>query len=163
MAHYRKSLDSNLISDSIPFKIEKGDIEEVKKKLIEYEIDLKDSYLRTPLIWASFYSKIDLLIWLINNGANINHQDKNGYSALHFAVQENSKDATEVLLCNGINLELEDFYGNTALWIAVFNAKGNNEIVELLLDSGANFSHLNKNNKTPKELAEIFGGFEKYL
>ncbi|HAD79567.1 ankyrin repeat domain-containing protein [Empedobacter falsenii] len=163
MARAGRPLNSNPISESISYKIEKGNIEEVKNILIENKIDLEDSYLRTPLIWASFYNNVDLLIWLIDNGANINHQDKNGYSALHFVAQENCKNVVEILLNNGIDVELEDFYGNTALWTAVFNAKGNNEIVELLLDSGANFNHLNKNNKTPKEMAETFGGFEKYI
>ncbi len=163
MARSGRPLNSNPISESISYKIEKGNIEEVKNILIENKIDLEDSYLRTPLIWASFYNNVDLLIWLIDNRANINHQDKNGYSALHFVAQENCKNVAEILLNNGIDVELEDFYGNTALWTAVFNAKGNNEIVELLLDSGANFNHLNKNNKTPKEMAETFGGFEKYI
>ena len=66
-------------------------------------------------------------------------------------------------MSNNINIELSDIYGNTALWTAVFNAKGENDIVELLLEQGANFNHKNKSDRTPKQMAEIFGGFEKYL
>ena len=73
--------------DEITFDIEKGDNERVKRLLTEVGVDASDSYLRTALIWATIYGNINLLSWLIDNGANVNHQDRNGYSALHFAGQ----------------------------------------------------------------------------
>jgi uncharacterized protein len=78
--------------DEITFDIEKGDNERVKRLLAEVGVDASDSYLRTALIWATFYNNISLLSWLIDNGANVNHQDRNGYSALHFAGQEKRFD-----------------------------------------------------------------------
>ena len=163
MARSGRPFKCSPIAETISSKIENGNIEEVKKILLENEIDFFDSYLRTPLIWSVIYNNCELLNWLIENNANINHQDKNGYSALHFCAQEKSKDVVKILLNNNIDIELSDFYGNTALWTAVFNAKGDNEIVELLLEQGANFNHKNKSDRTPRQMAEIFGGFDKYL
>ena len=73
--------------DEITIDIEKGDNEKVKRLLAEVGVDASDSYLRTALIGATLYDNISLLSWLIDNGANVNHQDRNGYSALHFAGQ----------------------------------------------------------------------------
>ena len=73
--------------DEITIDIEKGDNEKVKRLLAEVGVDAYDSYLRTALIWATLYDNISLLSWLIDNGANVNHQDRNGCSALHFAGQ----------------------------------------------------------------------------
>lgn len=163
MARSGRPFKSSPIVETISFKIENRENEEIKSILLQNEIDFCDSYLRTPLIWSAVYNNSELLLWLIDNKANINHQDKNGYSALHFCAQEISIETAKILLENNIDIELSDFYGNTALWTAVFNAKGKNEIVELLLQKEANFNHKNKSERTPKQMAEIFGGFEKYL
>jgi ankyrin repeat protein len=50
--------------------------------LEDHGIDAKDSDGRTALIHASFFWE-EFLQYLIDNGADTNHQDKIGYSALH--------------------------------------------------------------------------------
>ncbi|MGB8225930.1 MAG: ankyrin repeat domain-containing protein, partial [Sedimentisphaerales bacterium] len=65
--------------------------------LSDVGIDSCDSFLRTSLIWATFYDNLDLLKWLIENGADVNHQDKVGYSALHLAGQEKNLDSARLL------------------------------------------------------------------
>lgn len=145
----------NMISD-----IERGDNEKVKKLLSEVGIDACDGYLRTALIWSACYGNISLLTWLIDNGADINHQDKNGYCALHFAGQEKRLDIATMLLNKGASLELSDAHGNTPLWTAVFNAKGNRAVANLYIQKGANLDHVNKHKRTPRQMAETFGGFD---
>lgn len=145
--------------DSMTTDIEKGDNEKVTKLLTEVGVDSCDSYLRTALIWSAFYGNASLLKWLIHNGANINQQDKNGYCALHFAGQEKRADIASILLDNGADLEIVDAHGNTPLWTAVFNAKGNATVANLYIQKGADLDHVNKHQRTPRQMAETFGGF----
>jgi ankyrin repeat protein len=99
--------------DNLSFDIRDGNNEKVKELLMEVGIDALDSYKRTPLIWASSYNSTSLLKWLIDNGANINHQDRYGFSALHFVGQEKRFETGEILITNKANLELKDKNGNT--------------------------------------------------
>ena len=144
--------------DDIVSQIQNSENEKVKKVLTEIGIDSVDQFGRTALIWASFSENIELLNWLIKNNANINHQDENGYSALHFVAQEKKAKSTELLLNQNAETELKDKYLNTPLWTAVMNAKENLSIVELLLKNNANLDNQNSANRSPREMAEkIFG------
>ncbi len=127
--------------------------------LKEVGIDACDSYKRTALVWASFYNNTNLLNWLIDNGANLNHQDKTGFSALHSAAQEKNFEATEILIKKGANLELKDSWGNTPLMRAI-NSTTNYKFIELLIQSGANLDNVNNYGMTPRLVAESMAGFD---
>jgi len=144
--------------DDVDWLIRQHDNEGVKKILSETSIEATDSYLRTTLILAALHKNVGLLRWLIENGANVNHQDRNGYSALHFAAQEKTQEAAKLLLDNGASLELADIHGNTPIWTAIFSAKGELELVKLYVQRGANLDVLNKYQKTPRQLAGTFYG-----
>ncbi|UOG73127.1 ankyrin repeat domain-containing protein [Hymenobacter tibetensis] len=140
--------------DDVLYSIKKDDASGVKQLLSEIGIDACDGYLRTALLWATFYGNTPILEWLIDNGANSNHQDRNGYCALHFAGQEKQFECAELLLTKGANLELPDIHGNTPIWTALFNAKDDHRLVNLYLQKGANLDHLNKYGKTPRQVFE---------
>ena len=53
-----------------------------------------DSYGRTPLHYAAADSKLDEVARLLAVGANVNAQDDNGWSPLHFAAQASSSECT---------------------------------------------------------------------
>ncbi len=146
--------------DSITTDIEKGENEKVMKLLSEIGIDSCDSYLRTALIWSTFYNNIDLMEWLIKNGANIDHQDINGYSALHFAGQQKNLYAAKLLLDKGADINLIDIHGNPPIWTAIFNSKGDYRLVRLYALKGATLDYKNKNNMTSRKLAEKIAGFD---
>jgi len=146
--------------DAMSSDIENGKNENVKKLLAEVGIDSCDGYLRTALISATSCNNIELLQWLIDNGANVNHQDRNGYSALHFAGQEKCLECAQLLINKGANLELADIHGNTPLWTTIFNSKGDTRIVKLYVRNGANLDHVNKHDRTPRQMAETIAGFD---
>jgi len=146
--------------ESISYDIEKGNNDNVIKLLTELGIDSCDSYLRTPLIWATFYNNTELLDWLIKNGANINHQDRNGYCALHFAGQQKNLNSAKLLLDNEANINLTDIHGNPPIWTAIFNSKGDYELVRLYVLKGADLDKENKHNMTSRKLAETIAGFD---
>jgi len=128
--------------------------------LSEVGIDSCDSFLRTSLIWATFYDNLDLLKWLIENGADVNHQDKVGYSALHFAGQERRLEPAKLLIDKGAKLEIADKHGNTPLVTAIFNSKGDYSLVKLYISNGANLDRENIHEMTPRKLANIIAGFD---
>ncbi|WP_316635707.1 ankyrin repeat domain-containing protein [uncultured Flavobacterium sp.] len=84
---------------------------------------------------------------------NINKKYQKEFNLLHFACQYNNIQLAKELLERQINIEEKNIYGNTPLWIAVFNSNGNYEIVELLLSYNANPNSVNNVNNTPLKFA----------
>ncbi|MEM7349539.1 MAG: ankyrin repeat domain-containing protein [Acidobacteriota bacterium] len=144
------------VADDIERCIRNGEDATAKKLITAHEVDLPDGDARTPLIWASFYDCGSLLQWIIDRGGDVNHQDRNGQGALHFAAQKKLGDIAEILLRAGAETELRDVYGNTPLWTATFNARGDLSVVKLLATEGASFDNKNNAGKTVREMAEKF-------
>ena len=93
-----------------------------------------------------------MLNYLIGKGADLNFQDKIGYSALHFASQNNHVGITEILINNGAELNIKDVYGNPPIWTAIFNAKENFSIVKMLLVKDVDITSKNHYGKSPKDI-----------
>jgi len=118
-----------------------------------------DEYGRTPLHYAAADGQVEEVIRLLSAGANPNAQDDNGWSSLHFAAQAVSSGVTEVLLAGGAQTELKDSFGNTALWRAVFESRGNGSVIQLLRRAGADPHAANSNGGTPLSLARTIGNY----
>ena len=97
---------------------------------------------------------------LFESGKDINKQDNNGWSALHFAAQKQSVIAVKTLLKCGANVELKDSYGNTPLFRAVFCSEGDGQIITLLLSHGANPDSENDHGVTPRSLASTIANYD---
>ena len=97
---------------------------------------------------------------LFNQGMDINKQDNNGWSALHFAAQNQSVVAVKSLLKYGAKTELKDSFGNTPLFRAVYCSRGDGEIITLLLKHGANPDSENEYGVTPRSLASTIGNYD---
>ncbi len=81
----------------------------------ESDVDILDGEARTPLIHAARYGKMEIVSYVLSARANINHQDRNGSSALHFAVQERHLKIVEYLLAQGAAVDAKEEHGNTPL------------------------------------------------
>ncbi|MDR2905774.1 MAG: ankyrin repeat domain-containing protein [Helicobacteraceae bacterium] len=88
---------------------------------------------------------------LIKLGIDLNYQDIKGYSALHYAVQENNLEVVTSLIQNKADVDIFDSYGNTPLWKAAYDGK-NKEIIEKLIKAGADIHKKNNSGVTPDEL-----------
>ncbi|CAD8095467.1 unnamed protein product [Paramecium sonneborni] len=64
----------------------------------EIQIDEQNEDKMTPLLLSAYYGKLETLQILVNVGANINHQDIHGNSALHYACKFNFKSIVQFLL-----------------------------------------------------------------
>jgi len=142
--------------------------------LIDHNVDVnaKDNNGKSVLMWAIESGNIDIISKLIISGVNINAQDKNGWTALMYALKSPQKDIARLLLENGaydvdslfyvvnngytdiahmiinlgINVNLYNIFGETALICAV--KKNNIDIVYLLINAGANVNAQDKDGCT---------------
>ncbi|MEI8382606.1 MAG: ankyrin repeat domain-containing protein, partial [Planctomycetota bacterium] len=144
------------VADEIRRHIRNADDGAAEKLVASTSVDVPDGENCTPLIWASFHNRPALFQWLIDRGANIDHQNRNGYCALHYVAQEKLPSIAEMLLNAGASTELRDAFGNTPLWTAAFNARGDLSVVKLLAEHGASFDNTNNAGKSIREMAMIF-------
>ena len=92
---------------------------------------------QTPLIHAAIGEHCGIVKALLDHGAQKNHQDRIGTSALSYAVQEGNEAVVELLLENGaqVNNLKGDLFRDTPIEYADTDSFTN--IVKLLLDHGA--------------------------
>ena len=91
---------------------------------------------------------------LIARNIDVNHKDVNFQTPLHYAANNKETALAELILNSGGNLNIEDKYGNQPLWTAVFNAKGDYEIVKLLMNFKPDVNHKNLHGKSPLDFAQ---------
>lgn len=149
--------DHDPIADHISRAIRQGDLSTVKSIVTPETANVTDGEARTPLFEAIIEKNADVIRWLIEQGADVNHQDRNGWTPLHFAVQERQMDTVALLLDHGANANLHDVYGNGPLWRAAFDARGDYRFVESLVAAGADPNHKNKSHKSPIDFAVTIG------
>ena len=84
---------------------------------------------------------------LINRGININNQDINGMTALHYLSDHFDLGIAKLLLEKGADVNIKDKHGNNALWYSIGNNKCN-ELSKLLGDAGADIYSKNVYGKS---------------
>ena len=161
MPHPGRPLKSAPEVDNLRSDIANGKYDTAKQTLHAFGINAADGDGRTAIINAVIENKLDFIKWLLDNGGNIDHQDRIGYSALHFAGQEKLVEVAKFILEKGANPNVQDIHGNTPLWTAIFNAKLptiEQGVIKLMLKHGADPDNVNKHGKTPRFMYLTFHG-----
>jgi len=120
------------------------------EKVVEYliqngaDINLITNDGADAFIYATQYGNVPCAALLLEAGADINHMDKDG-TALHNATREGQYDSAKFLLDKGIDYNLKNPKGETALDIA--KKKDNKRIISLLQNAKGNTTN-NISNKT---------------
>jgi len=147
-------------------------IDELRNRIKEgIDINTCESYSNTNILM--FYSSnakelnwnpTELIKFLKSEGVDINHLRNNrlkgSSSALHFAVIQKNFGLTQALVNAGAEIEIMDGNGNTPLWKAVMDYRGEIEmmnIIKLLLSKGADMDKKNNHNNSPRDLIERSG------
>jgi len=145
MAKKKKTLPKNF--DEL---IAENNIEKLKKVFDTCELDARGGYGKATAL--SFFNVPDeLIVWLVENGANIEAVDTYERTALHSHAMARS-GKINVFLELGANVNSIDKYGDTPLHFAA-GSSFNFSAVKKLLEYGADLKLLNGNKQTPLEKA----------
>ena len=130
---------------------------EIVKAMLPVAEDINEKWGRnylTPLIIASQLQDFKIAKLLIQNGADVNIQDRVGKTALSWAIQHNSFEIASLILKHGGDANIADETGFTPLMIASYS--GFTKIAKLLLKNNAHVNHESKYFKSAL-IQAIFG------
>lgn len=99
------------------------------------------------------YGDVEAAEDFIAVGKDINMQDAEGRTPLHYAAAHDHTDIAHTLVESKADLEKVDSKSNTALHYAC--GYGRLDVVDILLRGGANVKAENENGKTPIDLAKL--------
>lgn len=105
------------------------------RKLVDYfgEMDINEEILgATPLTWAVFMSKVEIIKRLLELGADINKRDAIGRSALQVACYYGYVGIVKQLLHHGAEVDEICFERTKNSWCGMEQV----EIVKLLMEQG---------------------------
>ncbi|XP_066996041.2 uncharacterized protein [Anabrus simplex] len=132
-------------------------------------VDVADQDGRQPILWAASADSrssascpsgsADAILALVNAGANVEADDKDGLTALHCAASRGHTDCLETLvtLC-GAEVDVIDSNGCTALFYSV--TLGHADSTRLLLGYGAEPNRQDRKGRTPAHCGAAKGQLE---
>lgn len=129
-------------------------LDDVSDNVLSEHINDSNEYGRNLLQEAIAHRQEAYALFLINKGINVNHRDENGATPLHYAAVYKLPLIAESILKHNGDPNLFDKHGNGPLWTAVFNARGEYKIVELLRDFNAEVNSKNLYGKSPLDFAD---------
>ena len=95
---------------------------------------------------------VDQVKLLISKGADVNMQNRMGWTPLHTAIQNRRQAIVELLTTKGADVNAKDKRGQTPLYVAV--NLGQKEVVELLIAKGADVNVMGSRGDNALSLAQ---------
>ncbi len=120
----------------------------VKKGVV---IDGKNQARWTALAYACKYNHLDIVKFLIENGAKINETVNTGSTPLAVALLSGYFDIADYLIKHNADINKTDIMGMSPLMWAVKD--GNLKIIQYLIEHGANINAVNSNGRSVIEIA----------
>lgn len=107
--------------------LETGDLQELKRLKSSSDVESLNRFNQTSIMIAAHKGELDIVDWLIDQGAELDHTAKHGLSALMLAVIGRHEETVKSLINAGANPHLRatgssSFSGKTALEIAEDNS-----------------------------------------
>ena len=116
------------------------------------DVDLSNKQGETPLMMASINGDLPLVRTLVlRNKAQIDHIS---WTPLHYACAKGHLEVAQFLIANGAKVDSLSLGGTTPLMMAV--QSGNELLVKLLLDKGANLQLRNAEGASAIDIADIY-------
>lgn len=148
-----------------------NDTKKIKKKtdiledleVIMLNFDIKDENGYMSLHYAVIEGHLEMVKFLIDQGANVNSTSDDGHTALHLAARSGNLDIVKYLLELGVDVNCEQELGRTALHLAA--EMGNLDTVKYLIVCGADVNSRSNDGYMALNLAAQTGNWDtvKYL
>lgn len=140
---------------ALSYAVNNGDIE-IAKLLLENKAKIKDELLiaiKSPIV----ESRINMMKLLIDNKANINYTDENGFNPLNIAIESGDMELTKFLITNGANVNSLMQDGVSLIGYAI--AQNNMDLLQILIENGANVNYTDGDSwaNTPLQTASRLG------
>ncbi len=141
-----------------------GDAHAIDKlfKTPKFNPNQADVQGRTLLMEVVLEKRADLVKLLLDHGADPKLQDRDGWTALHFAAEFHLPDVVQMLLDKGAVIDARDHHGNTPLFKALSTYRGQadgNAIWALVL-SGADKTVKNTHLVSPEDLSKGISSYD---
>jgi hypothetical protein len=111
------------------------------------DLESKDIYGLTPLLWAARNGHEAVVKHLVEMGADLESEDDTGKTPLSQAAKDGHEAVVKYLVEKGAELESKDIYGLTPLSWAVID--GHKAVVKCLVKKGANLESKDIYGQTP--------------
>lgn len=141
--------------NALNYAVNNGDIE-IAKLLLTNRAKIKGELLlaiKSPIV----ESRINIMKLLIDNKANINYTDENGFNPLNIAIESGDMELTKFLITNGANVNglMQD--GVSLIGYAI--AQNNMDLLQILIENGANVNYTGGDSwaNTPLQTASRLG------
>ena len=115
---------------------------------------------RSAVHRAAVVGDVDGVRVALAAGGDPNGVDAAGWHPLHFAAQARSALVAALLLEAGAEVDAVDGQGNTPLWRAVFNYRGDPQVLAVLRAGGADVDRSNAHGVSPRQLAERIANYD---
>ncbi len=100
----------------LQFAVEAGDITHVKHVILERKDFLNEVCLgddQTPLAYACMLGYLDIVIFLVEQGADVNiRMGDDGYTALFWAVMGGQIECVKFLVESGAKINIQSYQGD---------------------------------------------------
>lgn len=140
---------------ALSYAVNNGDIE-IAKLLLTNKAKIKGALLlaiKSPIA----ESRIDMIKLLIDNKANINYADDDGFTPLNIAIESGDMELTKFLITNGANVNSLMQDGVSLIGYAI--AQNNMDLLQILIENGANVNYTGGDSwaNTPLQTASRLG------
>lgn len=126
----------------------------LQDKHADIDLEIINNDNETPLILSTKLGYINISIFLLSLGANVDVVDNFGFSPLLYSCINNMIELVKYILENNLNsdnkhniLENKNIHGNTPLISACYSACY--EIIQMLIKNGASVNSKNNKGNTP--------------
>lgn len=145
----------NLLNEDEMFDLfEEKDFSKVENFIKKYGIGAVDrdgrNLLINFIIEGDKKNALKLIQAYQEKGLDLDQADSEGWTPLHFAVQEGIFPIIEKLIEAGVSINKQEEYGRTPLFIAIFNRLPN-KIVKYLIEHGADISISNNEGVSARQ------------
>jgi len=137
--------------------VRRGNLDFYRASAVTLDLAMVNEYGQSLLHEAVAFRQAEIALDLVLRGIDVNIVDYRRQSALHFLGFHQNAAIAERVLGAGGDVSARDTYGNTPLWYAVFNARGNYDYVKLLLAHGADATSKNAAGRSPMDFAVQIG------